>query len=127
MRRAREDVARRLERGVDLAPELREVERERPRPRLLARQQCLGMQAIRELGRDAAGRRMRVGQQPARLEFRELVPDRRRGDLQACALDQVVRADRLAGGDVLLDHAREDLALARGQADYGITCHLQPV
>jgi hypothetical protein len=39
----------------------------------------------------------------------------------------MARSDRLAGGDVLLDDAREQVALARGQADRWIRAHLQPV
>jgi hypothetical protein len=66
-------------------------------------------------------------EQAARLELGELVPDRRRGHLQPRSLDEVTRPDRLAGGDVLLDHAREDVALPRSETRYGILRHLQPV
>ena len=57
----------------------------------------------------------------------QLVAHGRGRDFQPGALDQVAGTDRLAGGDVLLDDAREDLALPRCQARCGITCHLQPV
>ena len=82
---------------------------------LLAREQLVRVQPVRLLGRDAAGRRVRMREQAARLELGELVADRRRRDAQTGALDEVPRADRLAGRDVLLDDAREEVALPRGQ------------
>ena len=46
------------------------------------------------------------------LELGELVADRRRRDVEAGTLDERLRADGLAGGDVLLHHPPQDVALA---------------
>ena len=60
------------------------------------RKQLVGVHAVGNLGRHAAGRRVRMGQEPARLQLGQLVSDRRRRDLQPCALHQRAGADRLA-------------------------------
>ena len=54
-------------------------------------------------------------EQPERLELGELAADGRRGDAEPRAVDDRLRADRLAGGDVLLDDPAEDVALACAQ------------
>ena len=54
-------------------------------------------------------------EQPERLELGELAAHGRRRDAEPGALDERLRADRLAGRDVLLDDAPQDLALARCQ------------
>jgi hypothetical protein len=125
--RARQHLARRLECRIDLAPELRQVERERVRARFLPRQQLVRMQPVGALGRDAAGRRVRMREQPSRLELGELVSDRGRRHAQSGTLDEIARANGLSGGDVLLDHEREQVALARSQPECGIRGHLQAV
>ena len=60
-----------------------------------------------------------MGEQAERLELGELVAHRRRGDVDACPLDERFRPDGLAGRDVLLDHAPQDLALAGGELFHG--------
>src|SRR5205085_10793429 len=68
---------------------------------------------------------VRVREQPVCLELRQLVAHGRRRDAEAGALDEVPRTDRLAGGGVLLDHAREQVALPRSQISCPLRCHLQ--
>ena len=89
-------------------------------PRLLALEHLLGVEAVAGFGRDPAGRGVRMREQAERLELGELAADGRRRDAEAGALDERLRADRLAGGDVLLDDPPKDVALAL--ADLG---HLQ--
>ena len=102
----------RLERVLDLAPHRGQVEGEARRPRLLALEHPLGVEAVAGLGRDPAGGGVRVGEQAELLELRELVAHRARRDGQPGALDERLRADGLAGGDVLLDQAPEEVSLA---------------
>ena len=64
-------------------------------------------------------------EEPPALELRKLVAHRRGRNAQAPALDEVPRADRLAGRDVLLDHEREQLALAVAEIRDWIRGHLQ--
>ena len=64
-------------------------------------------------------------EEPPALELRKLVAHRRGRNAQAPALDEVPRADRLAGRDVLLDHEREQLALAVTEIRDWIRGHLQ--
>ena len=64
--------------------------------------------AVSRFGRDAAGGRVRVREQALGLELGELSPHRRRRDGQAASLDERPRADRLAGGNVLLDDDAKD-------------------
>ena len=125
--RARQHLAGRLECGIDLALKLGQVERERVRACLLPRQELVGVQPVRALRRHTAGRRVWMCEQPPRLELGELVSDGGRGHAQAGPLDEIARADRLAGGDVLLDHECEQVALAGSQADCRIRGHLQAV
>ena len=54
-------------------------------------------------------------EQAEALELGELGPHGRRRDGHARARDEVLRADRLAALDVLLDDASQDLPLALGQ------------
>ena len=51
-------------------------------------------------------------QQADPLELGELAAHGRGGDAEAGALDERPRADRLAGRDVLLDHAPQDVPAA---------------
>ena len=64
-------------------------------------------------------------EQPERLELGELAPHGRRRHGETGALDERLRADRLAGRHVLLDDAPEDVALALDQLDPG--SHLQVI
>ena len=122
-RQLRQHVGRRLQRGVDLAARGTEVQREALRTRIEPLEQAVGVVAIAALGRDPTGRRVRVCQQPAGLELRELGPDRGRGDNQARSRNERARADGLARRDVRLDHAAQDLALALGELDLGRLVH----
>ena len=121
----REHLRRRLEGRVDLTAQLGEVEWERSRTLILAREQLIGVEPIALFGRNPSGRRVRVCEQASRLQFRELVSHGRRRDLQPAALDEVSRPDRLAGGDVLLDHERQQVALSCRQGRRRIRGHLQ--
>jgi len=60
---------------------------------------------------------MGMREEAERLELTELGPDSRRRDAQARALDEPFRAHGLAGLDVLLDDAPQDVALALGEID----------
>jgi hypothetical protein len=53
-----------------------------------------------------------VGQEPERLELGQLASHGGGRDAEIRALDEHARADRLAGGDVLLDDAPQNLALS---------------
>src|SRR5581483_7360914 len=76
-----------------------------------------GVVAVALLGRHASRGGVRVRQQPERLELRQLRAHRRRRDGDAGALDERLRADRLAAGDVLLDNVAEDLLLTWRELD----------
>jgi hypothetical protein len=52
-----------------------------------------------------------MGEQAEALELGELVADGRRRDAQPGPLDEILRPNRLAGRDVLLDDADQDLPL----------------
>ena len=121
----REHLRRRLEDGIDLAPKLGQVEREQARPRVLAGQQLRRIELVALLGRNPAGRSVRMRQQPLALELRQLVAHGRRRDAQPTALDEVPGADRLAARHVLLHHEREQLALALRESCRRIRRHLQ--
>ena len=78
----------------------------------------LGEQAVDEvavagLGGDAAGPRVRVGQQPQLLEIGQLVADRRRPPFERGA--QRLGAHGGPGVEVFLDQAAQDELLAFGQ------------
>src|SRR5881396_34368 len=87
----REHLCRRLERRVDLTTQLREVEWERARPRILAREQLSRVEPVALLRRNPAGRRVWVREQASPLELGELVPHSRRRDVQLAALNEVSR------------------------------------
>src|SRR5204862_6157582 len=82
------------------------------------------IEPVAPLGRDASRGRVRMRQQTAPLERRELVPDGRGRDVEVAALDQAFRPDGLPGRDVLLHHEAEDLPLALCQLRLGYG-HLQ--
>src|SRR5581483_8291629 len=90
-------------------------ERERRRPRFLPLEQAVDVVAVAAVCRDAPRRGVRVREQAEALELRQLGADGGRRDAQPRALDEVLRADGLARGDVLLDDAEEDLALPLAQ------------
>ena len=108
-----EHLGRRLQRRLDLAPHRGQVERETRRPRLLP---------FEHLVRRRSGSRLSVGIRPADVcgcvsspsdsssasSLRTVDGETR----EPGPLDERLRADRLAGRDVLLDDAPEDVALA---------------
>ena len=114
-RHLREDLGRRLERLVDLGARRRQLEREPARPRLLPREQPVDVHAVARLGRHAPRGGVRVREQPEPLELRQLGPHRRAREVEPGALDERLRPDGRAGGDVLLDDPRQDLPLTLGQ------------
>ena len=73
-----EHLGGRLQRGVDLVPGGRQVEREAAGLRVEPLEQPVGVVAVAALGRDAAGRGVRVREQPEPLELGELAAHRRR-------------------------------------------------
>ena len=90
-------------------------ERPRGRPRLEPLEQVARVEAVAAVGRDAPCRGVRMGEQAEALELGQLVPHRRGRDVELGPLDETLRADGLAGGDVLLDDAAQDLALSWGE------------
>ena len=102
-----------------------QVERERPGPRLEALEQLVRVEAVAALGGDPTRRGVRVREQPERLELGELAANGRRRDTETGALDEPLRADRLARGDVLLDDAPQDLRLRVAQLRRICRGHLQ--
>ena len=115
-RHLREHLGRRLQRLVDLGLRASVSSSGNSAGRgLLADEQAVDVDAVAGLGRHPAGGGVRVGQEPEPLELGELGADRRGRDVEAGALDEQPRADRRARRDVLLDDAREDLALALGE------------
>jgi len=68
----------RAQRGVDLAPHRREVDRQRIDRAQGLFEQFLCVQPVAGVGGDAAGRRVRMAEQAAGLELGQLVADRRR-------------------------------------------------
>jgi hypothetical protein len=64
--------------------------------------------AVTEVGGDAAGRGVRVGEIPHLLERGQVVADGRAGDAEAVALGDGLAPDRLTGSDVLLHDCPED-------------------
>ncbi len=83
-------------------------------------EQRVDVDAVAAVGGDAARRRVRVRQQPARLELGELRPHGRRRHPQPAAGDEVLRPDRLPRADVLLDTRRRTVLLALGEARAGV-------
>ena len=79
----------------------------------------LDVEAVAGVGRDAAGARVRVGQQAGHLELGEDVADRRAGHAEAVALDERLAADRLGGRDVFLDDGPKDRLGAEVQGAEG--------
>ena len=75
----------------------------------------LDVEAIAGVGRDAAGGRVRVGQQAVRLELGEDAADGRAGHAEAIALDERLAADRRGGRDVFLDDGPKDRLRAKVQ------------
>ena len=82
--------------------------------------------AVAVVGRHAAGRGVRMREQPDVLELGKLVAHGRRRDLHPGSLDQALRAHGLPGRHVLLDHAEQDLLLALGQLDLHVCRHFRP-
>ena len=78
-------------------------------------QQLVGVEPVAGVGGHPPGRRVRVAEQAARLQLGQLVADGGRRGVDAAALDQRLRADRMAGGDVLGHHLGQDQRLARRQ------------
>ena len=110
-----EHVRRRLERGLELAARLGELERERRRTGLEALEQAVGEEPVAVLCGHAAGGGVRMREQALPLELGQLAAHRRRRDVQPRPLDECLRRDRLAGRHVLLHDEAEDLALSLRQ------------
>ena len=108
-------VRRRLERRLELAARLGELERERRRTRLEPLEQAVGEEPVPVLRGHAAGRGVRMREQALPLELGQLAAHRRRRDVQPRPLDERLRRDRLAGRHVLLHDEAEDLALSLRQ------------
>ena len=68
-RDAREHLRRHLQRGIDLAPQRGQVEREGADTRIVVVEQLVRVEPIAPLGGDAPGRRVRMREQPAGLEL----------------------------------------------------------
>ena len=79
-RHLRQHLGRRLERLLDLGARGGQVERELGRPRLLPREQPVDVDAVAGLGRDAPRRGVRMREQAAPLELRQLRAHGRRRD-----------------------------------------------
>ncbi len=79
----------------------------------VARDQAVDEVAVAGLGRHAAGRRVRMGEQAELLEVRELMADRGRAPLEARR--QRLRADRRADVQVRLDDAPQHEFLSIAQ------------
>ena len=122
-RHLREHLRRRLQRRLDLAARRVQVERELGRLRREPVQQLVGVVAVAALGRHAAGGGVRMRQQAERLELGELGAHGRRRRGEPAALDERLRADGLATGNVRLDDAAQDFLLARTQLQ--LHAHLQ--
>src|SRR5688572_5951291 len=118
-RRVGEHLGRRAQRLFDLVAHRAQVDAELVGTPLEAVDELLRVDPVAALGRRAAGRRVRMRQQPERFELREFPPHGRRRDAQPRALHEHTRADRLARGDVLLDDAAQDLALPWGELHPG--------
>ena len=122
---SRENFARRLERRVDLAPEVREPEREGARPRVLAREELVGVEPVALLRGDPARRRVRVRQETLGLELGQVVAYGRGRNEQPGALDERARADGLSRRHVFLNDASEDVPLPRRELACPVRHHLQ--
>ena len=100
--------------GVDLAPDVREVDREHGRRERLLEER-LGVEPVAGVGRHPARRRVRMVEEAERLELGELVAHGRRRCIDRSQLDERLRPDRMAARDVGVDHVRQDHDLARRQ------------
>ena len=110
-RHLRQHLGRRLERLLDLGARRGQPELEPGRAHLGPREQLVDVEPVARLGRHAARRGVRMGQQADPLELGQLVADGRRRHAEPGALDERLRADRLPGRHVLLDDEPEDVAL----------------
>ena len=118
-RRVREHVGRRAQRLLDLVAHRAKVDAEPVGSPLERVDELVGVDAVAALRRRSTGGRVRVRQQPERLELGELAAHGRGRDAEAGALDEHARSDRLARRDVLLDDPPQDLALPRGELHLG--------
>ena len=78
----------------------------------LERGQPVDEQPVALVGRDPAGAGVRLGDEPLLLQRGHVVADRGRRDAEAVPLDEGLGADRLLGGDVVLDDRAEHGELA---------------
>ena len=69
-------------------------------------------QPVALVGRDPAGAGVRLGDEPLLLQRGHVVADGGRRDAEPVPLDQRLGADRLLGGDVVLDDRAEHGELA---------------
>jgi hypothetical protein len=79
----------------------------------------LDVPAVALVGRDPAGRGVRMGQEAAELELGEDVPDGRAGHAKPIAIHERVAANRRRGGDVFLDDGPKDRLCAEVQGAGG--------
>ena len=78
----------------------------------LERGQPVDEQPVALVGRDPAGAGVRLGDEPLLLQRRHVVADGGRRDAERVPLDQRLGADRLLGGDVVLDDGAQHGELA---------------
>ena len=78
----------------------------------LERGQAVDEQPVALVGGDPAGAGVRLGDEPLLLQRRHVVADGRGRDTEGVTLDQGLGADRLLGGDVVLDDGSQDGELA---------------
>ena len=103
------------QRGLELAPDAGDIERQRLRPPVDRVDELLRVDPVAVLRRHPPRGRVRMREQAERLELGELAPHRRRRHVHARPRDERFRPDGLAGRDVLLDHPPQDLAPAGGE------------
>src|SRR3954462_3926763 len=108
-------VRRRLQGRLHFASQLGEVQVESDLggPWLELLDHLVHEKAVAEIGRDSSCRGVRMREQALLLEDCELVTHRRGRPVHRGPLHQRLRADGRTRRDVLLDHAHEDLLLAR--------------
>ena len=115
-RDVRQHLRGRLERVLDLGALRVQVEREVGRRlRLRTLQQPVGVQPVAALGRNAAGRGVRMREQPQRFQLGELGAHGGRPGDETDPVGEGLGPDRLAGRDVLLHEATENLLLTGGE------------
>ena len=88
------------------------IARRSARRQRLDRRQPVDEEPVALVGRDPPGAGVRLGDVALLLERRHVVADRGRRDAEVVPLDQRLGADRLLGGDVVLDDRAQHVELA---------------